>query len=240
MTPSSRFMQTGVHEGKSHKIFPTVTIDENHPLSYYYPYFLKNRFLSTGSTITDTQPAIAIISPNLKTSCMDIGCQFCESSFEIYCKECKLGFFLHEQEQRCFTQCPKNFVADIFRRKCIPNNSAIKYQQLVYIKSFSIGSCNNMCGEVVNDCSCHFTCMQSGNCCSDYNRCEQLITDNKGRKELCQQNKHCKLCDFKLSSNNCAKCDGNYFLNNGICTSSCDKNQLTMIDNKFCKNLQSK
>lgn len=164
---------------------------------------------------------------------MDLGCQLCESSTALSCIDCRLGFFLHEQ--RCFTQCPINFVADIFKRKCIPNSMPTRYQQYVYIKAFSTGSCKNLCGEISNDCSCHHTCMLQGTCCSDYNDCEKLVTDNNGRKEICDQVKHCDLCDFNKSQLSCGQCDKKYFLSNGACASSCSDTQITMTDNRYCK-----
>ena len=78
--------------------------------------------------------------------------------------------------------------------------------------------------------------MQQGNCCSDYNKCERLTTDNRGKEELCKQIPHCELCDYNSSSLTCAQCNKNYFLSNGTCASQCDKNQIVMIDNRFCKN----
>jgi len=190
------------------------------------------------AVIPHTIIAKPAVIKNLMTSCMDIGCQFCESSTMLTCTQCKHGFFL--QDKRCFTQCPKDFVADIFRRICVPNRMATRYQQLAYIKAFSIGSCKNLCGEVSNDCSCHHTCMLQGNCCSDYNTCERLVTDNTGKKELCKSLDFCELCDFEASSLTCAKCNKDYFLNNGKCTGSCNSKQQAMTFNRVCKDIQSK
>ncbi len=66
---------------------------------------------------------ISFIDHNLKTvditklryNC-EIGCEMCEKDNSHNCKKCKYGFFMYFE--KCYTICPKEFVADIYTRSC--------------------------------------------------------------------------------------------------------------------------
>ena len=68
--------------------------------------------------------------------------------------------------------------------------------QVSYLKAFTVGSCKNLCGKVSTDCSCLPSCINQGNCCSDYHQCEYLINKNHMRQAECNSlNSYCELCD---------------------------------------------
>lgn len=95
---------------------------------------------------------------------------------------------------------------------------------LVYIKAYTTGSCRNMCGRVLSDCSCDRNCMLSGTCCSDYNGCSSLVVNDNNS---CRNIPNCKLCNTR--TNECGMCDENYYLFNGRCVSKCEEKRVTVF-----------
>jgi len=53
----------------------------------------------------------------LSSQCAEIGCEWCDKANTKNCKQCKYGFFMYIG--KCYTICPKEYVADIFQRSCI-------------------------------------------------------------------------------------------------------------------------
>ena len=52
----------------------------------------------------------------LSYQCAEIGCEWCDKGNLKNCKQCKYGFFMYMA--KCYTICPKEYVADIFSRSC--------------------------------------------------------------------------------------------------------------------------
>ena len=57
----------------------------------------------------------------LSNKCFDLGCNWCNKNAKNSCYECRQGFFLFQNS--CFTSCPINHYADIFKKKCFPINT---------------------------------------------------------------------------------------------------------------------
>ena len=53
----------------------------------------------------------------------------------------------------CVDTCPSGKIADNLRAKCLDEEMAYKID-VMYTMAYSHGSCNNMCGQTVKDCSC--------------------------------------------------------------------------------------
>lgn len=90
-----------------------------------------------------------------------------------------------------------------------------------------------------SDCSCLPTCMQEGNCCSDYQICEVLANKNHLRQSECfNGNPNCDLCeDFSagiLPQLKCGKCKEGMYNRNGECLSACGSNDILMPINFLC------
>ena len=60
----------------------------------------------------------------LSDLCLETQCQWCDIKTGQICNLCKYGFFLHEN--KCYTICPKNYIADIYRRTCNPLDNTSK------------------------------------------------------------------------------------------------------------------
>merc|ERR1711976_601799 len=102
--------------------------------------------------------------------------------------------------EKCNENCPGK-IADILTSKCIEvkdNNIDV-----LYTKSYSIGSCKNMCGKVVKDCSCSPSCKSNGTCCTDYDtwNCDLLIEKNIKVENCGDKIDNCELCDSNLPIN---------------------------------------
>lgn len=52
----------------------------------------------------------------LSYQCAEIGCEWCDKGNTKNCKQCKYGFFMYMG--KCYTICPKEYVADIYTRSC--------------------------------------------------------------------------------------------------------------------------
>lgn len=52
----------------------------------------------------------------LSYECAEIGCEWCDKTNTKNCKQCKYGFFMYIG--KCYTICPKEYVADIYTRSC--------------------------------------------------------------------------------------------------------------------------
>lgn len=122
--------------------------------------------------------------------------------------------------------------------------------QISYLKAFTFGSCKNICGRESIDCSCERTCIYQGNCCSDYNECENLYFNNLNRNFECQSgNINCELCENfihnkdplfegKLSPFKCGKCKGGFSLRYGECLPNCGINDKILVPNRICISTQ--
>lgn len=94
---------------------PEIEIDPSQKIEHYYPYFYKTHIIEYHDTI-DYQ--------ELTNDCKDLGCQWCDNTTRMTCSECRHGFFLYNE--KCYGSCPENYVADIFKKKCIPLNDNSK------------------------------------------------------------------------------------------------------------------
>lgn len=88
---------------------PEINIDNNHKIEYYYPYFYKTHIIEYNDNINYQQ---------LTNDCPDYGCEWCNGNNKYICSECRHGFFLFQD--KCYTVCPDNYSADIFKKKCSP------------------------------------------------------------------------------------------------------------------------
>jgi hypothetical protein len=89
---------------------PEISISNNlHSLEYYYPYFYKTHIIEYQDILDYTL---------LSNSCTDLGCKWCDLPSGSICSECHHGFYLYNGS--CYTICPENYVADVFKNKCTP------------------------------------------------------------------------------------------------------------------------
>lgn len=86
---------------------PTLPIDANHNIDYYYPYFYKTHLVDY------YDPKNSAVLTNV---CPDFSCELCDINLKTVCKQCKHGYYLSGTV--CMTSCPINTVADIFKRTC--------------------------------------------------------------------------------------------------------------------------
>jgi hypothetical protein len=181
---------------------------------------------------------------NLTNNCQESSCQWCDINQLSICKQCKRGWLLYSD--KCFTTCPKDSIADVFHRKCDPLDNINIFSQMSYLKSFSTGSCKNLCGKKSLDCSCLPSCTSEGTCCSDYQICESAIIKNTNRYAECfSGNPKCDLCDnfekipdpsdpAKLLPYKCFKCREGLYLREGVCLQNCQGTDKLMALNKVC------
>jgi len=212
-----------------------MPIDNSHSLNYYYPYFYKTQILRSYDTLNYA---------NLLSSCSDTNCRWC-NRVSGTCEDCQYGFFLYAG--RCLTSCQIGLVANNYRRICEPLTTISKYfllkiavtdnRPVVYIKAYSTGSCYNMCGRILSDCSCEKSCVLTGRCCSDYNGCDRLVISTSSTN--CRHIPNCYLCN--TITNQCGQCEPNYYLLNGRCVSNCGlTNVLVFSATNTCYNTQGR
>jgi len=103
------------NESSMELTLPSIEIDNRHKIDYYYPYFYKTHILEYQEVID---------YKNLSNNCSDLGCNWCDASMRNICFECRHGFFLYQEN--CYTTCPQNHYADIFKKKCIPIDTQSK------------------------------------------------------------------------------------------------------------------
>jgi hypothetical protein len=94
---------------------PSIEIDKRHKIDYYYPFFYRTNILQYKESIDYKE---------LSNMCIDLGCSWCDKNAKNSCFECRQGFFLHQNS--CYTSCPLNHYADIFKKKCHPLNNESK------------------------------------------------------------------------------------------------------------------
>lgn len=115
----------------------------------------------------------------------------------------------------------------------------------IYKKSFSMGSCQNLCGKVVMisysngskqfDCSCRDDCISKGNCCTDYHNCLKIYDDNQNNQKKCfNKIQQCDYCTELNGNVKCVQCSDNLYLRNGECLNSCLDNDKVLSYNKVC------
>ena len=115
--------------------------------------------------------------------------------------KCNKGEFIYNNT--CLKKCRDNYFADNIKHKCLPSS-----QRPVSILAYSKYSCLNSCGQFFSECSCNISCLQEGNCCSDfYPFCMYNNTKYKLRNEKCGPglyyfNNTCKeSCPFGYKAN---------------------------------------
>ncbi len=97
---------------------PAVRVDSTHRIDSYYPYFYKTHVIDYYDKINVNDST---------NNCLDVGCEWCNLVNTQVCRKCRHGWFLFNSQ--CYTTCPLNYVADIFRRTCHPldiNSKKIK------------------------------------------------------------------------------------------------------------------
>jgi len=100
---------------------PSIEIDKEHKIDYYYPFFYRTHLIEYQEIIDNK---------DLSNECSDLGCNWCDIKSRNYCYECRHGFFLFQES--CYTVCPQNHYADIFKKKCIPIDSQSKLKIWIY------------------------------------------------------------------------------------------------------------
>lgn len=55
---------------------------------------------------------------NIILQCLDPSCEVCDAQSTMICLQCLPGFFL--LEGKCYNACPQTFMADIYKRECVP------------------------------------------------------------------------------------------------------------------------
>ena len=92
-------------------LLPSIKIDKDHTISNYLPLFLQTHLLKSKSESYANQ--------EISKVCMDndnMFCEICDKATRKICHKCDKGFYL--LKGKCFNTCPKNYIADIFRREC--------------------------------------------------------------------------------------------------------------------------
>lgn len=92
---------------------PEININNNHKIEDFYPYFMKTNLLDLYQ-YND-------IKSNFRTQdsiCLDPICEICDMTNKLNCLQCLPGNFL--LNEKCYSACPINFIADVYQRKCIP------------------------------------------------------------------------------------------------------------------------
>jgi proprotein convertase subtilisin/kexin type 5 len=134
--------------------------------------------------------------------------------------------------------CPDGYITDILRQKCVALVSLTT--EVVYTMAYSTGSCKNMCGKMVQDCSCAPSCKSRGNCCTDYEavNCDGLVPKAEKVKDECTKNKGCDYCDDSLKHDDniakCNQCKDNFYLLDGRCYEICPEGTITDNINYLC------
>lgn len=237
------------------KYLPQHAIDDTKNLNYFLPYFVKARLLVFPGT---PFPLIPIPTPKPNTNklfntdlildqCTDPHCFRCNLLFPDTCLQCATGYFL--KEISCEEVCPKGYISDVMRMRCVKQIFPTKNQNynslVISNKSYSIGSCANMCGKGVVDCSCSPSCKSSGSCCSDYvtHNCDRIFEMSMISKKDCENVKNCDMCDYKVfigkANLKCNQCLENYYLFNGQCYKKCPEDTLPDDTNYICKKITS-
>ena len=89
-------------------LLPKLTIDNDHQLRDYFPLFLQTHILKTNSKHLNNL--------DYSTECTEKYCEFCDKLTRKTCIQCVKGFYMHMG--MCYNTCPKNYIADIFKREC--------------------------------------------------------------------------------------------------------------------------
>jgi hypothetical protein len=189
-------------------------------LSYYYPYFYKAHLVTFTEDNYDTS--------YITKTCNMENCDKCD---KVKCFKCEPGYFLHKD--RCISACPDKFNADILRQKCMHKDSP----DVVYNVAYSIGSCKNMCGKIVKDCSCEETCKQNGNCCTDYDnmKCEYIFDMALEVKDKVE---NCEYAENIENGVKCNQCDIESYFYKNKCLDRCPKDYIINKINRYCKKPQ--
>lgn len=166
-------------------------------INYYYPYFHKSKLISFTDDYKNMDVQTRINDNNDKNSTSpscEENCYICDAKNSAKCYKCDTGYFLNDD--KCVDYCPEGKIADILRLKCLKESSNI---DIVYNMAYSIGSCLNMCGKMVQDCSCAPSCKRRGNCCTDYElaNCDSKMEKSLAIKDNCKSIKGCELCQNK-------------------------------------------
>lgn len=93
----------------------------NRKIEYFYPYFLKTNLLDLQNNnkgfLSQTVP-IDFRKINNNLQCLDPLCEYCDQNNTVMCLQCLPGHFL--LDGKCFISCPVNFLADVYKRECVP------------------------------------------------------------------------------------------------------------------------
>jgi hypothetical protein len=167
-------------------------------ITYYYPYFYKTHLISfpddTNNFFNQSdQPVGNITCPN--------NCEVCAVIESAKCLKCSSGYYL--DEGKCVEYCPEGKLADILRAKCLSKDFSSNID-VVYTMAYSVGSCNNMCGKMVQDCSCAPSCKSKGNCCTNYDvvNCDFIVEKSSKVDQKKCKDAGCELCEETISNNN--------------------------------------
>jgi hypothetical protein len=217
-----------------------VPVSYSTGISYYYPYFYKTHLISFPE---ESNIFFSISSNGNKltnnTTCNDNNCYDCSYNNTNVCITCNTGFIL--DDGHCKEYCPENKIADNLRLRCLNKDS--QNIDILFSMAYSVGSCHNMCGKMVQDCSCSPSCKQRGSCCTDYEtiNCDMLVEKSNKTESFkgCSQVKGCDLCmnftESNTTSIKCHQCSDIYFLHDGKCEEKCPDGYVADNINKLCK-----
>jgi proprotein convertase subtilisin/kexin type 5 len=172
-----------------------VPVSYSTGISYYYPYFYKAHLI----TFSEDSNNFFNFSQNANYTC-DSSCDLCLAENTSKCIKCSSGYYL-EQDQ-CLTNCPQGKIADILRSKCMTKQES-ESMDVVFSKAYSLGSCRNMCGKLVQDCSCTSYCKLKGNCCTDYEvvNCDIIMENTKNLDQASCKSSGCETCELIKKTN---------------------------------------
>jgi hypothetical protein len=190
-------------------------------ISYYYPYFYQTHLITFAE---DNLESIHFVS-----ICSIKNCAKCDTD---KCYRCKEGHYLNNE--KCISKCPDNYYADILRQKCMHKETS----DLVYNVAYSIGSCKNMCGKTVKDCSCKPICKNLGNCCTDYDhvKCDYIFDK---ALEVTEKPTNCIYAENIEGGVKCNQCDGETYFYQDKCLEKCPTNYIFSNTNRYCRKPQS-
>lgn len=128
-------------------------------------------------------------------------------------------------EGNCLYNCPENLFADNLEMSCKEEKD-----NPVYIKAYTISRCVNSCGKNFFDCSCNFSCVRNGTCCSDFRFCQVIQENHITNSKI----SNCKFADEDDSI--CLQCKENFYYFNNQCLLKCPEREKNLLSS-FNKNL---
>lgn len=158
--------------------------------------------------------------------CLD-SCATCKEGVCVECKRRKQ----FKYSNTCIDECPSGYLANNIDFTCEKFDREIKGK---YLQEYSLSFCANRCYSEFKDCSCNSSCIQRGNCCSDYadfcKRVEKIGLFNKADSK----------CFIFSPKGKCLQCNSkNYYYYEGDCVERCPSTYLSNEENKLCVKIET-